>query len=200
MDSANTRIDGLVREIQDVKANLQYSQKDIDEIKQLQGKIKSVEDKVQNLAAQIADLSAGTANITSEKMDYLENQSLRNNILIDGLSDKATETWEDTERKVCDMLNNNLKLESRAIEIEHAHRTGKFRGNSDKPHSVFVKLLRFKDKQLILSKAKSHLKNTHIYINEDFADVVRKKRADLVPALKEARARSDYAFLSYDRL
>lgn len=32
LDSANNRIDTLVREVQDLKTSLQYSQKDIDEI------------------------------------------------------------------------------------------------------------------------------------------------------------------------
>lgn len=65
---------------------------------------------------------------------------------------------------------------------------------------MVVKLLRFKDKQRILDRARCHLKKTSLYINEDFSERVRKRRAELLPAMKEARARGDYAIISYDRL
>lgn len=51
-----------------------------------------------------------------------------------------------------------------------------------------------------MTRAKANLKNTSVFINEDFSDQQQKKRAPLVPAMKEARARGDYAVISYDRL
>lgn len=135
------------------------------------------------------------------KMDYLENQSRRNNIIIEGLGpDKEYETWAETENKVCEMFTKNLKLNPKVTEIELAHRNGKFKQNGDKPRPVVVKLLRFKDRELILSKAKAELRKTSIYINEDFSDLLRKKRAELIPAMKEAREKGKYAIISYDRL
>ena len=102
-----------------------------------------------------------------EQVDYLENQCRRNNLVINGLgTDKADETWAETESKVQELLTTKLKLNA-PVEIERAHRNGKFRGNGEKPRSVVIKLLRFKDKQQILSRAK-YLKNTAIYINEDY--------------------------------
>lgn len=43
------------------------------------------------------------------------------------------------------------------------------------------------DKQLILARARSNLKNTSVYISEDFSEKVRKRRAELLPAMKEER-------------
>ena len=192
IDSANTRIDGLVREVQDLRTSLQFSQKEVDELKLT--KLQTVDTSQKQVVPQ-SDLLA--------KVDYLDNQSRRNNIIIEGLGpDSASETWADTESKVREMFQNKLKLDCKTIEIERAHRNGRFSQTEDKPgpRPVVVKLLRFKDRDLILSKARAHLKETNIYINEDFSDLVRKKRADLIPAMKAARAKGNYAIISYDRL
>ncbi|KAI8503744.1 hypothetical protein Bbelb_187150 [Branchiostoma belcheri] len=49
--------------------------------------------------------------------------------------------------------------------------------------------------------AESEEKNTRtpVFINEDFSELVRKRRAELVP-LKAARQRGDCAVIIYDRL
>uniref|UniRef100_A0A0E9XVX3 GH10 domain-containing protein n=1 Tax=Anguilla anguilla TaxID=7936 RepID=A0A0E9XVX3_ANGAN len=39
-----------------------------------------------------------------------------------------------------------------------------------------------------MEKARAHLKNTSVYINEDFSERLRKKRAELLPAMREAGA------------
>ncbi|XP_035692546.1 uncharacterized protein LOC118427017 [Branchiostoma floridae] len=188
MDSANSRVDSLVREVQDLKTSLQFSQNEIDSLK--------VEIKDAKKSSNVDDESA-----VAKKVDYLENQSRRNNIVIDGIEgDNSKETWAETEGKVRDLLTKNLKLEAKDIEIERAHRNGVMNKDNPRPRQVVVRLLRYKDKQLILNQARSHLKNTPIYINEDFSEAVRKRRAELLPELKAARSRGEYAVLSYDKL
>ena len=98
------------------------------------------------------------------------------------------------------MFTTKLKLDSKTIEIERAHRNGMFSESADKPRQVVVKLLRFKDRDLIVSKARAHLRNTDIYINKDFSELLRQKRAVLIPAMKAERLKGNYAIISYDRL
>ena len=43
-------------------------------------------------------------------MEYLENQSRRNNIRIDGIPEEPDETWEDTESKAKVALESKLNL------------------------------------------------------------------------------------------
>lgn len=74
-----------------------------------------------------------------------------------------------------EMFTTKLRMET-SVEIERAHRNGKFRGDREKPRAVLTKLLRFKDKPLVLAMAKANLKNTSIYISEDFSERVRKRR------------------------
>ena len=77
-------------------------------------------------------------------MDYLEIQSRRNNLVINDLgADKEDETWDETEGKVLEMFTTSLKMET-SVEIERAHRNGKFRGNGEKPRTE--QLFAFKGK------------------------------------------------------
>ncbi|KAI8492426.1 hypothetical protein Bbelb_298790 [Branchiostoma belcheri] len=201
MDSANKRIDSLVREVQEFKSSLQYTQSEVDTLK---SSLKEARSEVNILQTTIESMKCGKSQDTPElakKMDYLENQSRRNNIVIDGVEgDSSKETWAESEEKVRNLLSKNLHLDPKTIEIERAHRNGPYKRDSQRPRQIVVKLLRFKDKQLILSKSRSLLKNTTIFINEDFSEQVRKRRAELVPAMKAARQRGDYAVINYDKL
>ena len=43
-------------------------------------------------------------------LEYLENQSRRNNIRVSGIPEAAGETWEDAENKVKDVVKSTLLL------------------------------------------------------------------------------------------
>ena len=58
-----------------------------------------------------------------EQMEYLENQSRRNNVRIDGISEEDNEIWETTEAKVREVLKDELNLAS-APDVERAHGVG----------------------------------------------------------------------------
>ncbi|XP_019625427.1 PREDICTED: uncharacterized protein LOC109470791 [Branchiostoma belcheri] len=128
----------------------------------------------------------------ANKLDYIENQSRRNNLIFDGIKDDRKETWEQSETKVKEVLRNKLRLNTDNIKIERAHRNGK---PGDRPRPIVVKLLRYKDKQNILRQAKM-LKGTP----EDFSDKIRQKRKDLQPALRAARERGQVAYIRFDKL
>ena len=198
LESTTTRIDGIMKEVREIKSSLQFSQAQIDDLRDMEKKVGSFESQLQSLSSQC--VNSEIKDIIS-KIDYVENQSRRNNVIIDGLmQDTAHEPWSDTEQKVREFFNNKLKIDPKTIEIERAHRTGNVKQNSGKARPIVVKFLRYKDKELILAKARAHLKNTTIYVNEDFSDLLRKKRADLIPAMKQAREQGNYAVINYDRL
>ncbi|KAI8507447.1 hypothetical protein Bbelb_148270 [Branchiostoma belcheri] len=190
----NKRIDNLIREVQEIKVSLQYTQKDIEDIqantRQQEKTIKEIESKIMQLKAD------ATTNLN--KTDYLENQSRRNNILIDGITDVKEESWEECEQKVRSLLKEKLQLDPKKIEIERAHRNGRFQPDA-RPRSIVAKLLRFKDKEAILQRAR-YLKGSNIFINEDFSEAIRQKRKELIPEMKAARERGNVAYLRFDRL
>ncbi|KAI8483400.1 hypothetical protein Bbelb_388630 [Branchiostoma belcheri] len=161
----------------------------------------------------------------ANKLDYIENQSRRSNLIFDGIKDDKQEERAASlgiatsvtlarkykgdssqpcpdstlNRKCCcseEVLRNKLRLNTDNIEIEQAHRNGK---PGEQPRPIVVKFLRYKDKQNILRQAKM-LKGTQIFINEDFSDKIRQKRKDLQPALRAARERGQVAYIRFDKL
>ncbi|CAH1239564.1 Hypp5317 [Branchiostoma lanceolatum] len=194
LESTNKRLDHLVKEVQEIRDSLQYSQKDIEEGKSASSQY---EQRINEIEAELSQLKADSTTSVN-KMDYLENQSRRNNIIVDGIPDSKEESWEESEQKVRVMIKEKLKLDPRKIEIERAHRNGRFQPG-ERPRPIVAKLLRFKDRLTILQNAKN-LKGTGIYINEDFSDAVRQKRKNLLPEMRAARERGNIAFLRFDRL
>lgn len=95
------------------------------------------------------------------------------------------------------LLSEQLKIDSKLVELERAHRIGQYA--TGRTRTVVVKLLRYKDKEEILKRSKI-LKGTRYYIKEDFSESVRLKRKELVPQLQEARRMGKIAFLKFDQL
>ncbi|KAJ8377991.1 hypothetical protein AAFF_G00249280 [Aldrovandia affinis] len=136
----------------------------------------------------------------TEKADYLEGQTKRNNVVVDGIPETQNESWKETEDKVRFVITEKLHLDNSQMVIEHAHRTGNPSGYSGKrPRTIVIKFLRYKDKMAVLSKAKD-LKGTNIYVNDDYTEAVKQKRRELIPAMKTAREWGDIAYIRFDRL
>ena len=201
VDSTVSRVDNLVRDVanmsrnvDDLKASLQFSQAEIDGLKINNAKCMEVGKTIsEGLSA-----SQTFTNDVSAKLDYLENQSRRSNVIIDGIPDVKSESWSDAEIKVKNVFTDHLKIDPKLIEIERAHRVGKY-DPTGRPRSIVAKLLRFKDKEEIFKRSKN-LKGTNIYINEDFSESVRQKRKDLLPQLKAERQKGNIAYLKFDKL
>lgn len=194
MDGNTKRLDGVIKEVHELKTSLQFTQGIVEEVtstyKGTDVKIKAIENDIAKLKKEMEDLF--------HKLDYLENQSRRSNLLIDGIAEEKGETTGGLEIKIQQMLSEKLGLDGSNIEIEKVHRLGKFQ-EGRRPRKIIVKLLRFKDRQRILSSTKK-LKGTSIYVNEDFSDVVQQRRRELLPQLKAAREKGERAELRYDKL
>lgn len=194
MDSVNTRMDNVSKEVQELKASLQYTQKDVDELKVTLAKQSEHEKITETDMVKICE----SLQVMCDKQEYLEGQSRRNNIVIDGVPESTGESWADSEEKVKDIFRQKLQLQ-RDMEIERAHRIGKPEAARNRPRSIVVKFLNSKDKAAVMQRAKN-LKGTQIFINDDYTDAVRLKRKELLPKLKEARDKGDIAYLRHDKL
>lgn len=98
-------------------------------------------------------------------MDDLENRSRRCNLIFFGIDgDDAREPNAKSEARVINLCTSVLKVGH--VEIERAHRLGKF--NTEKQRSIIAKFNTDKDKQKVLLAAKK-LKGTAISISEDFS-------------------------------
>ncbi|CAB4018154.1 Hypothetical predicted protein [Paramuricea clavata] len=84
--STIARVDGLVKEVADLKASLEYSQKDIAESG------KSIKQNEKTIAAITVELTSTKTTLDKchNKATYLENQSRRNNIRVIGIQKNPT--------------------------------------------------------------------------------------------------------------
>lgn len=78
MDSTNARFDSLTKEQQDIKTSLQFTQKDVDELKADAQKQKKEEELWEQKMITVNE----SLFLFAAKMNYLEGQSKRNNLLI----------------------------------------------------------------------------------------------------------------------
>ena len=103
-----------------------------------------------------------TAENIRNKLVKLEDCPRRNNIRINGVNEDSKESGEEYEKKVHLMLKERLEIQN--VEIERVKRVE--RKTKNRSRTIVCKLLRFKDKQNILRKAKI-LKGTDTFINEN---------------------------------
>ena len=130
-----------------------------------------------------------------EKLTELEDRSRRNNVRIDGIPEISNETWESCEEEVRKIIKNKLDITD-DIELDRCHRMGKFQRNKSKPRTVVCKFLRSKDKHKVLQNAKK-LKNTGIFIYEDFSNATMELRKSLWEEVLQHRQQNKIAYLNY---
>ena len=89
LDSFNTRIDNLFTQLGDVRS----------EVKAL---------RENSLGSQALEDLNNKLDVLERHSDYLENQSRRNDLRIEGITEAAHESWEVTEVKVKNALVETL--------------------------------------------------------------------------------------------
>ena len=77
--NVNSRIDGVIKDLTELKSSLQFSQKEIDDLKPLTEPMATTEE-IGEVKAQVDYLG--------DKMEYFENQSCGSNVRIDGIPEK----------------------------------------------------------------------------------------------------------------
>lgn len=151
-------------------------------------------ERVEGLELRVASLEKENSSL-SRKIDYLENQSRRNNLLVFGLEELRGETWADSERLVHDVAEQvGVKLDE--YDVERAHRVGRRPGK----RPIVVKLASFKKRDELLHGAAQKLRDAPIRVAEDFSAPVRHTRQLLSHYLQDARKKGHRASLRFDKL
>lgn len=130
----------------------------------------------------------------TSRLSELEDRSRRDNLLFYGISDNQQETWEDSEKLICDLLSRHFQIQLKGDEIDRAHRLGPFVRNKARP--IIVKFASFKTKGGILAQ-KAKLKGSNISIGEDFCRETRHSRKKL---LEFAKASGQAYSLRFNKL
>ncbi|KAJ4437819.1 hypothetical protein ANN_13757 [Periplaneta americana] len=154
--------------------------------------------KVDSAKNRFLDIETALASVISRvemlegKLDYLENQPRRNNIVIHGLPDEERETWEQSEDMVRRVVAQ-LGIELREWDIERAHRVGR---SWNRKRPIVCKLANYKLKVMILQDAK-YLRRSGVYISEDFSERVRRETEFLKRHMFETRRQGCHAVIQY---
>ena len=143
-----------------------------------------------------------SASFEKERAIKLESHSRRNNLIFYGVPEEVNETSVKTESLLYSFLEDEMKLKEDDIDgisIERAHRLGKRNANGEKPRPIIAKFSFHKNKELILSNARS-LAGTVFGISQDFPREIVEIRRGLVRVLKDAKKEGRDAKLVYDKL
>ena len=168
-------------------------------------KIDGLTKKVNDLQSENQTLKHENANMQKQlnsvisKLDYIEGQSRRNNLRINGLHGRIDEDWAATEQKVRSFLINDLEMpEMEHVDIERAHR---IKSTDQNKSTVIVKFNRFKDREAVLKKAAEILDDEAPYtVRQDFTQRVKKHRRELGKEMIAAKARGQQARIKFDKL
>ena len=156
----------------------------------------------------------GFMDYVEDQMEYMENQSRRNNVKILGLrEDKEKDTsWEETEKIVKNVIRNQLQIKE-DIHIERAHRVGKphplgshdhasDNDDADRPkltRPIIAKFTFWKQKEKVLRAARQK-KPKDIRLFPDFAKRTLDRHVEKIPELIEQRKKGKIAYLVMDKI
>ena len=95
----------------------------------MEEKVAKVKKKIEKLQKQINELwdyqvDPERLEFTERKIVELEDRSRRNNLRIDGITEKENETWDECEQEIQSLIKDKLRIAENII-IEQAHRIKK---------------------------------------------------------------------------
>ena len=116
---------------------------------------------IEELRSEVSSLSEKLNGIT-EQVDWQEQYSRRNRLLIHGITEG---NQENTDGSALEIFREKLDIELTQTDIDRAYRIGKSDKRSSRPRPVIVKFIRYNDKKKMFSK-KKQLKNSGMSITE----------------------------------
>ena len=189
------------------------------EKKKLEKKVGEFEESLQYNEDDISDLQRDNKkreNDVSElkkQLMYMETYSRRENLKFFGLpensdtshsgnaieeeSSRQPDTSEDTREVLYKFLQEKLKIDRPRdkIEFQRVHRLGK--PNPLKARPIIARFLRYSDRELVMERARKHLKNDQsLHVFDDIPKELYDLRKEQIVKLKQARQRGHTAYFS----
>ena len=110
VQSLSIRLDEVVKSVKSIRTSLEFTQKNTEELKPVQAELIKTNKEIERLNSDLSSQSLS--------LEYMDNQSRRNNIRVNGILESSRETWEEVEEKVKDAVKTKLGID---IDIERAH-------------------------------------------------------------------------------
>ena len=166
--------------VKDLQTSLEYSQKEVDELKRenqaLKLKMGTIELEDRRTQFQIKSVD--------DKLDKLETTSKRKNLLFEGIREQDGRK-EDVDKIISDLFDQmNVTT---GVSIEACYRVGPY--NRSRPRPILVSFEKQVDREMIYSK-RTELRGTtdfqRVWVNEDLGQASKRKRGLIRLITKEA--------------
>ena len=115
---------------------------------------------------------------------------MRNYLIFTGITEDVNEKPDVTVSKLRTFMVEKLKLARDIVygfQLERAHRMGDNSnfGRAGRPRRIVAKFLHFKDREVV-RQARSKLKGTVYFVNEQFPKEIADRRKELLPKMRQA--------------
>lgn len=172
-------------------------------LQRIENKLTEMDEKLERVTEELRTVKTENIELKDkitkqeQRMESLEKQIRRKNLIIKGIIDEEKEEESITKEKIEIILNKmGIKIDVEN-ETEEIRRIGKF--NEGRARPVIIKLMRY-NKKIEILKNSNKLKETEIWIDEDYPKEVQEERKQLIPIMKVAREQGQKAQLRYNKL
>lgn len=193
-----------MKEMKNTISSVEHSAKAMSQIfddvkKNHESELKSIKTNTrnleENLKRSVNSIVQKNEELQSSIID-LKSRSMRDNLIFSGIPETPN---EDCEAVLHHFLENKLKIDE-YISFERVHRMGKPDEFKTKPRNIIAKFSFFKDREFVRRRAPQKLKNTNIWVNEQFPPEIEERRKKLYPVLRLARQKHSHVRLVVDKL
>lgn len=158
-------INDTEKKISDIITSLEFTQSKLDDAQPVLSTIQQLRKENETIRIQLKE--------TKTRLDYLDDQSRRNNLRFSGVPELPNENWEQSQHKIQAILKNKMNVTY--IAFDHFHRISK--PNNYKPLDIFAKFARFSERDFIYQNRRK-LKGSNVFANEDFCpDILEIRRS-----------------------
>ena len=189
LNTIQTTVSSFQSKLEGLQQSLEFSQ---NEAVQFKCELQSTKKQVANLQSELERERASKALLARdiksmhEKQLQLECQSRRSNLNVDNVPENEGEKPEDTMKIFREFMRTKLKLgNASSMQIERCHRVGQKR-HGGKPRTIIAKFSFYQDRQEVWSR-RSNLKDTNIWLREDFPVEYEERRRKMYPIVSCAK-------------
>ena len=164
----------------------------------LEDKVAPMEENLGHIESRVQDMYDSQLDLAfiEDKLVDLGERSRRNNLKVDDIKERPSETWEDCENELHTLLKEILGTEEEVV-IERVHRVKTEKSKeSNTPRTIVCRILNYKEKVKSLRNTKK-LNGKNIFINEDVYQATLEHRKELCKEVKRLSEEGKIAYLQY---
>ncbi|XP_052738586.1 uncharacterized protein LOC128198269 [Bicyclus anynana] len=153
----------------------------------------SINEKLSTLIEENKNLKLQVQSL-DDKIKLMDEQKRRNNIIFFGI--KEEQHRESPMETIINLLGKNMNIHINSTEINNAYRLGKKENNTPRP--ILVTFTTFWRRNEVLKNKKKLGLGT--YVKEDLSKETLEMRKQLLPQLKEERAKGNICYFVKDKI